>query len=85
MYKYKVPISPLIMQDDTMTVSACGLKSHKMNTLINTCANMMGLQFGCDKCVKIHIGKNHHTDICGKGKVDAWIDEVGKSPGGKET
>ena len=25
-----------------------------------------------------HIGKNHHTDILGKGKVDAWIDAVGK-------
>ena len=42
---------------------------------------MMGLQFGSDKCVKMHIGKNYITDICGKGKLDAWVDELGKNRG----
>ena len=56
MCKDDVPIPPLIMQDDTLTVSACGIKTHKMNTLINTHASMMGLQFGSEKCVRIHIG-----------------------------
>ena len=30
-----------------------------MSTMINTCANIMELQFGSDKCVKLHNGKNH--------------------------
>ena len=56
-----------------------------MNTMINTCASIMGLQFGSEKCVKIHIGKNHNIDICGKGKVDAWVDEVNISEEGEDT
>ena len=84
MFKDKVPIPPLIMQDDTLTISACGIKTEKVNTLINTCASIMGLQFGNDKCVKMHIGKNHNSDICGRGKVDAWVDELGKSEDGQE-
>ena len=34
--------------------------------------------------MKIHIAKNHNIDICGKGKVDAWVDEVNISEGGEE-
>ena len=34
----------------------------------------MRLHFGKDKCVKMHIGKNHNTDICSDTKVDAWKD-----------
>ena len=41
MYKDNVPIPPLIMQDDTLTVSACGINTHKLNSLINTHASMM--------------------------------------------
>ena len=67
MYKDKVPIPPLIMQDDTITISACGTKTQSMNTMINTCANIMGLQFGSDKCVKMHIGKRLNPEKCGKG------------------
>ena len=84
MYKDKVPIPPLIMQDDTLTVSACGMKTSKMNTMINTHASVMGLQFGSEKCVKIHVGKNHNPDICGEGKVDAWVDEIVKEEDGNE-
>ena len=35
----------------------------------------MCLQFGRDKCVKMHIGKRHNSDICPEVKVDTW-DEV---------
>ena len=56
-----------------------------MNTLINTCASMMGQKLGSDKCVKMHTGKNQNTYICGKGKVDAWVDELGKTEEGEET
>ena len=36
----------------------------------------MGLQFGSDKCVKIHVGKKHNKEICRIGKVDDWTQEV---------
>ena len=84
MFKDKVPIPPLIMQDDTLTISACGTKTQKMNNLINTCASMMGLQFGSYKCVKMHIGKNHNADICGRGNVDAWVDVLSKTEKGED-
>ena len=76
MYKNKVPIPPLIMQDDTLTISTCGTKTKQINSLVNTRAIIMGLQFGKGKCVKMHIGKNHNSDLCGKGRVDYWEDKV---------
>ena len=84
MYKHKVPIPPLIMQDDTITISTCGIKTQRINTMINTCANFMGLQFGSDKCVKMHIGKRHNTEICGRGQVDSWKAELIKNENGLE-
>ena len=47
-YKFKdqVAIPPLIMQDDTFSVGACGIRNQHTNTMINTCVSMMGLQFG---------------------------------------
>ena len=64
MYKNKVEIPALIMQDDTLSVSECGVKTIKMNNLINTRTKNMGLQFGPDKCVKMHVGKNVNYGIC---------------------
>ena len=61
------------------------MKTHKINTLINKRPSMMGLQFGSDKCVKIHIGMNHKLDICGQGNVDALVDEICKTEEGNET
>ena len=64
MYKNKVPIPPLAMQDDILGISLCGYKSTLMNKFLNTRTNLMNLQFGSEKCVKMHIGKNHNKDIC---------------------
>ena len=58
MYKNKVEIPPLLMQDDTLAVSQCGNKTIQMNNFLNTHTNIMGLQFGRDKCVKLHVGKS---------------------------
>ena len=76
MYKNKVEIPPLMIQDDTLAVSTCGLKTTKMNNLINTQTNIMGLQFGKDKCIKIHIGRQHNIFICSDCHVDAWLDKL---------
>jgi hypothetical protein len=72
MYKEKVAIPPLMMQDDTLGISVCGHKSQQMNNFLNTRTNIMNLQFGNDKCEKIHIGKHHNKDICPTLEVDSW-------------
>ena len=72
------------MQDDTLTVSTCGYKTQKITTLLNTCANTMGLQFGSEKCVRMHVGKVQNTDLCCKGEVDSWKEELVTDMGGKK-
>ena len=57
MYKGIVETPPLAMQDDTLGISDCGIKSKDMNEFLNTRTNLMSLQFGNDKCVKMHVGK----------------------------
>ena len=37
---------------------------------------MMGIQFGRDKCVQMHVGKKHNSHICTTCKVDAWDEAV---------
>ena len=83
MYKNKVPIPPLLMQDDTLAISACGFKTTQVNELINTNTNIMGLQFGREKCVKMHIGKKLNSEICPKVKVDSWKDNSVQNIEGK--
>ena len=84
MYKKKVEIPPLMMQDDTLAISTCGFETTQMNSFINTRSNIMGLQFGRDKCVKMHYGKKHNIDVCSNCKVDAWRDRVVTNETGKE-
>ena len=84
MYKNKVEIPPLMMQDNTLAVSTCGLKTTKMNDLINTQTNIMGLQFGKDKCIKMHIGRQHNIFICSDCHVDAWVDKLVLNKDGHE-
>ena len=52
MYKDKVAIPALIMQDNTLGVSKCGFKSQVMNQFLNTRTSIMNLQFGSKKCKK---------------------------------
>ena len=65
------------MQDDTLGVSVCGFKSRKMNNFLNTRTQIMQLQYGSQKCEKLHIGKRHvNPDICANFEVDVWKDKV---------
>jgi hypothetical protein len=72
------------MQDDTLSVSKCGFKTTKINNLINSRTNIMGLQFGKEKCVKMHIGKTQNIDICTDCEVDSWKENVTKDLNGKD-
>ena len=70
LYKNKVEIPPLAMVGDTLGISECGLKTKSMNQFLNTQTNLMNLQFGNEKCVKMHIGKKHNQIICSDMTVD---------------
>ena len=76
MYKGKVEIPPLTMQDDTLSISECGYKTNKMNTFLNTHTKLMNLQFGSEKCSKMHIGKHMNRDICPQLSVEAWENKI---------
>ena len=57
MYKGQVKIPLILMQDDTLAISEYGFKTLKIYNFLNTDTNIMGLQFGRDKCVKLNVGK----------------------------
>ena len=82
MFKNKVIIPPLAMVDDTIGISECGVKTLSMNTFLNTRTNLMNLQFGSEKCVKMHVGRIHDNKICCDITVDTWREEVTKDKNG---
>ena len=47
------------MVDETLGVSVCGYRTNKIITVLYTRTNIVGLQFGCDTCEKIHMGKQN--------------------------
>ena len=76
MYKDKVPIPPLAMVNDTLGISVCGVETTAMSSFLKTRTNIMNLQFGCDKCEKIHVGKKQYTDICPTLTIDSWEEKL---------
>ena len=64
------------MVDDTLGVSICGYKTRKISEFLNTRTKLMNLQYGCNKCEKIHIGKRQNEDICPTITIDSWEEEV---------
>ena len=58
-YKYKgeVPVPPLEMVDDVVTISECGSTSITMNSTVNTFMEHKRLKLNTKKCAKMHIGK----------------------------
>ena len=43
----------------------------------------MNLQFGSEKCIRMHIGKDHNKNICSDITVDAWKEQVNKYESGR--
>ena len=72
LYQYRgcVGIPPLAMIDDLLSISECGVESVKSNAFLNSKTNIKKLQFGGDKCYKLHIGKKKH--LCPELHVDSW-------------
>ena len=69
-YKDRVPIPPLGMVDDQISVSNCGLDSILAISHLNAQTNLKRLQFGAQKCHKLHIGRN--CGICPDMEIDTW-------------
>ena len=48
-----------------------------MNNFLNTQTNIMGLQYGKNKCEKKHIGKRKRNQyLCANFEVDIWEDQI---------
>ena len=71
-YKGEVGVPPLAMVDDLLLVTECGYKATMANAYINTKSNLKKLQFGTDKCHKMHVGKTKIEEICPDLFVDEW-------------
>ena len=76
LFKGIVPIGPLGMVDDLLTISECGYKTNLMNQYINFKTGTKRLQFGTSKCIKMHIGKQNSDTLCKDVYVSEWKEEV---------
>ena len=74
MYKETVGVPPLVMIDDLVAVTLCGVESVVMSSFLNSKAYVKKLQFGINKCHKIHVGKEKRT--CPELYLDEWIIEL---------
>ena len=60
------------MVDDLLCVSECGYKTTMLNTFIRFKTNVKKLQFGIEKCKKMHVGKYCEEFKCRNLVVDSW-------------
>ena len=72
LYRNAVEIPPLTMVDDVLTISECGFKTSMAHAYIKTKTDEKKLQFGADKCKKLHVGKVYEEFKCQTLKVDEW-------------
>ena len=79
-FKGLVPIAPLGMVDDLLTISECGFKTEQMNQYIRFKTGTKRLQFGTSKCCKMHIGKSRSEQLCKDLFVDGWKEKVETNP-----
>ena len=81
LYKYKneVVIPPLSMVDDLLCVSECGYKTAMLNSFLKCKTSTKKLQFGIDKCKKMHAGKSHEEFKCLPVYVDKWAEIENKN------
>ena len=71
-YKDEVPVPILTMVDDALAITECGFKASEMNAYLNTKTNIKKLQYGVEKCYKMHVGKHCNSEICPELYVDGF-------------
>ena len=79
-YKDIVPIGPLGMVDDLLTITECGFKTELMNQFLNFKTGSKRLQFGTDKCIKMHVGKSGDKILCKDLHIGGWKVDVLTDP-----
>jgi hypothetical protein len=72
MYRGEVEIPPLSMVDDVLCVSECGYQTSMTHAYITAKTDSKKLQFGAQKCKKLHVGKCQEEYKCQTLKVDNW-------------
>jgi hypothetical protein len=84
LYSYKgVPIPPLGMVDDILTVSSAD-KTEEMNRLVNEFMEKKKIQLSNKKCIRIHIGKGHnecppvkvHENVMKSGEQEKYLGDI---------
>ena len=72
LFKYRdaVKVPPLSMVDDLLSISKCGKESVLVNAFLNVKTNIKKLQYGEDKCFKMHVGQD--KTICPDLLIDKW-------------
>ena len=71
-YRGEVEIPPLSMVDDLLCVSECGFKTIMAHSFLTFKTESKKLQFGAQKCKKLHVGKRKEKFKCQTLKVDQW-------------
>ena len=72
LYRGEVEIPPLSMVDDVLCVSECGFKTSMAHSYIAMKTDSKKLQFGAQKCKKLHVGRFCEDFKCQTLKVDTW-------------
>ena len=75
-YKGEVEIPPLSMVDDLICISECGHRTAMMNAFINYKTNSKKLQFGVNKCKKLHVGHKLEEFKCQDLNIDKWSEVI---------
>ena len=70
MYRGKVGVPPLAMVDDVACPAYCGLDTVEVAAYLNAKTNVKKLQFGVEKCHKLHFGGKRH--LCPDLHIDNW-------------
>ena len=71
-YRDRVSIPPLTMVDDAISVVECGYQTDKMVAYLNSQSSLKYLQYGVDKCFKIHVGLYKEKYKCTPIYLDGW-------------
>ena len=71
-YRGEVEIPPLSMVDDLLCVSQCGFRTKSANAFLTFQTDSKKLQFGAQKCKKLHVGKSIQEFKCQALKIDDW-------------
>ena len=69
-YRENVKCPPLALVDDVLAIAKCGADSVEMNSFLNTQTNIKKLQYGTNKCHKMHVGKDR--TVCPDLNIDSW-------------